>query len=1509
MNPLFLLLIFLLSGSPVPFAAAHSDAPPEETEIVEPVEISPPVISSPPFPAYQSKGTIQEDSAYSKSLEILDSPLPEAPDFPASEKEENAPKSDRSQSLMQLQILWGEGIPVRWKGRIELSEGEIGNPMLPLGKGADVSGAYFLEQGVLHIRDHRARDFCGVQFYVYAPITASVRIHLEGNTLEQPYEKTVELRDLWDQSFQSVMDRHENRLFLARTPEDSLLIVPKSDSLLFEPGESLDFEVFPRLFRDLHDSNMQHTLEFSLHRTKSGEKIPGTDRKIPLDRNELQQGIPLSLNVPPEEGVYEISLSVREKEQSQSFPGSDSVGSEKESPLATRRFQFLVLDPRLSVSRKNVDPQYTHETVLSIDPSEVSWWRSVGENHAGFQEFLHKSSSVDSSPVENPVFRNQSQDMWEKIKTLPSKVVPLRGNESREPLQKIADIPSGHGKTHSHDFTLSPPPVHQHREPRELSERLIRSRWNHGKISVLETRLGPFMVLHASGSANSPSWSLFPIPVEHPGQPHLLEVEYLSSHPQSFGISVLENEKGTSIPHSLQSGVDVGNEIAKDSTPPGISVHRILFWPRSELPVVLISNQQVHRDALFGRIRVHRITSDIPRRFSDPPRRLFLGSLSDPFSRGKNFPEKAVVERKVGDWSFYHEEIGNLVDYLQWVGYGGAMICVAGEEYPLYPVYAENDSGILPDPVKKDVVELIARHFDRESLVFIPGIDFNASLPRLNERIRREKNDWIRNVKAENTMSISENRPESESEFAGMSGYFWTDPKGNRIEEIRNVKSGKAPHYNLLHPVVQEEMLLFVQEILTRYGNHPSFGGIAIQLSPEGFAQLPEEFWGMDDRTILMFQEETNIALPKGTGPERFLLRYNHIRKHCMDRWVQWRAEKVGDFYRKMGRMIAEHRSDAKLYLTGARMLEGARIQNAFYPTFSEKHTLFQMLLILGFDLSELGKEESIVFLRPEKTVLSGHFGQLATQWEMEQSDSYSVFHQFTNHPGAFFHYHTESSRIPSFERKNPFHWESVSFEFPAVPSEEQNRKRFLRQLAKADYQVLFEGGTFLAQGQEESLRDFIATFRQLPSVPFRNFDRNPKPLNTPSSGHFEENRAASPEPPSDSFDPLVVRYANTEQGTFVYLLNGAPYHLSSRITLSAKPGTQMKELPTSRTISPAHVVENRMLWDVSLKPYDLVAMQLNDPHASPLRVDVQRPGEICGHKGKYARGIDAIIRAIHTPVAWKGLENSEFENTTANSRNIPGWKKIGDETFSVSLDEKNKHWGRTSLKMSSPGMSGGILSNSFDPPQTGRLFISLWVGYPKEKGRIPLRLALTGTYRDSGEVFLRTASLENLDHPDIHSSEEVSWREIKVPFTSLPLTGLDQLRIRLDLSGEGTVWIDDIRMEHIAFKESERVQLMKTISVAGFRWSEGRYSELQTLLEGFWPRVLLEQHHFEKIKDETILSIRVPRTEPDSGILSVPRPPITSSTTEESRNSTLKKREESAESESFLEKLWKRSP
>ncbi len=135
----------------------------------------------------------------------------------------------------------------------------------------------------------------------------------------------------------------------------------------------------------------------------------------------------------------------------------------------------------------------------------------------------------------------------------------------------------------------------------------------------------------------------------------------------------------------------------------------------------------------------------------------------------------------------------------------------------------KHDRGVFfgsgQDPVRKDVLEMLFRMCDREGLTLIPTIEFATPLPVL-ERLRRTRS----------------------REFTGVE---LVDAHGSSWVQRYGVRRGKAAYYNPLDPRVQQAMLAVIREVVSRYGEHPAFGGVAIHLHPHGFSQMPDVGLGL----------------------------------------------------------------------------------------------------------------------------------------------------------------------------------------------------------------------------------------------------------------------------------------------------------------------------------------------------------------------------------------------------------------------------------------------------------------------------------------------------------------------------------------------------------------------------------------------------------------------------------------------------------------------------------------
>ena len=903
----------------------------------------------------------------------------------------------------------------------------------------------------------------------------------------------------------------------------------------------------------------------------------------------------------------------------------------------------------------------------------------------------------------------------------------------------------------------------------------------------LPTGLGPFT---APASPGSVPWEASQLSIKEPGKPHLLELKYPSGIPQTLGIAVVElihADGGPILTVSAESGINVVEEIVSDSKTNRFLTHQIVFWPKTKSPMLLLTNHRLHQDILIDTVRTIRL-ADAPNRLSQPfggePQRLLAGYIHRP-----EVLEPLASSIGGTDWQTLYEGATRFVDRLRYGGYDGTMLVVATDGKTLYPATHYESAvdagpliGIDGRPVQKDVLELIGRLFDREGLTLIPAIDFNSPLPALERAIQRD--------------------PNLAAELA------WTGPDGPAFLPPDRSRSVSGPFYNLLHPLVQDTMIDTVRELATRGARHPSFGGVSIVLSPNGFAQIPDPFWGLDDLTIAQFQQEMNIELPgavkaspENASPSRFAARAQFFQTNVAGwaAWIHWRTLKVNEFYRRAALALTEVRPDATLYLAGGTMLDSPTFQQYCTPSLLSRTSLAQVLRLAGFDPILFAETPSVVFLRPNRSATEIDDEAAAVYRELETAEFGT-----TSRDGVLF-----------------FHGPLTKEQSMIVPSGERNRRRFVQRLAQEDIMTFFDGGTALPLGEEEAFHPLAAAFRQLPKTPFQTFVAQ-------TNGESEK-----------SLQPVTVRFLETPSGLFVYLLNDAPFSVEAKLTFTVSPNVPLEELGGRRPIDPAFLArkEGQLSWLASLAPYDFIAVRLPEPTAVLRSVDVYRPTAICGPNGTLKRKIDEIGERIQTArngIQWNALENPGCEMTADSATELVGWTRYGGQTFTAAYDSATRYSGNASLKLESKNATPSeeaVLSNVFPAPETGRLFVSAFLGVSGNSP--PLNVVLAATYRAAPQV------LRFRIEPEAAATSGVQWRKIVVPFDRLPKEHLEDLRIGFELIGPGTVWIDDVTLYHIAFTKEELAELHTQTSVADFRRSADRISDLLVLLEGYWPEFL----------------------------------------------------------------------
>jgi hypothetical protein len=1286
---------------------------------------------------------------------------------------------------MMVRVAWGGGSERLWEGSIAVNRGTISQPR-PLGIEADEPGSMWLEDGRLLFRQRSPRAYDGADVIVTAPADAKLIVQL-ASTREQgdsqrgpPIE--VPLADISSEFRNLPLDDRDNRLLVRRAPGDSLVVRTAHPSMVFSPGETMRFEVIPHLLPVAADTHVE----------VKAQLLDAQERQLWSTTQDVRVGsretIPLELALPEDEGVYDIVISAQ---QNAGWPRALRPSLHWKREIVERRVQLVVISrqpPARPVGRELGQ-------ILEIDAASSRW--------------------------------------WEKVK-LP-------------PLPRLS---------------------------RGLSGPL-----GNGMRETIHHPLGDVSQLKPSAASPDLSWEAYTLSVSPPGKPYVLEVEYPSDVPQTLGLSIVEiNAAGALVPIGLDSGIDVSDEAAAAAAPHW-ERHRLVFWPRTTAPLLLITNRRERSPAVYGKIRVlggwERLppgdgsnvlgtlrvpgangTRSVTNTLNPPPR--LMAAYMDRPLLPENFSAEEVLDTWIGrtlqDWRTFHQAGTRLVDYLHYAGYNGLVMSVAADGSAIYPSRVleptpRYDTGAFftsgQDPMPKDVLEMLLRLMDRENLQFIPAIEFATPLPAL-EAVRRRGGPEAQGI-----------------EWIGGDGATWCQTYATR--------RGLAPYYNTLDPRVQEAMLAAVRELVQRYAGHPSFRGLALRLSAYGYAQLPGPDWGMDDATIARFEHDTGVqvaglpspagrgaggegSLPpaasgmaaggegnllpspsgRGAGGEgsgrfakRFALRAAFLASdEQRGRWLQWRAAECHKFYHRIQAVLAAARPGMPLYLAGAEMLAGPEIEAELRPTLPRRSSLAMAFLHAGIDLRLFRDDAQVVLLRPQRVLPAAQLTAQAIDLELAQMSEAAFYFRSLPQAGSIFFHPPQETYLPSFDQKVAIKSSCALLLTQAVPSGMQNRQRFAESLAAHDAQIMIDGGWMLPLGQEEATHRLAAAFRQLPPVHFSD---------------AEESHAGQ---------PVVFRWATLDGKTYAYAVNTTPFPASAQVRLAASANCTIDDLSGSGR--PGRLKNNGdgLSWVIELEPYDLAAVVLSEPGAKLFQPETTLSGNVAESIAQRIRQLGARAVALRNPPLMKVLENPGFQSKPSKADPVPGWAVSQARGVSITTDTTQGHETdlaaekgfkpAQSARIASDGPIACLVSQPFAPPSTGRITMSVWLRVADPSRQPNVRLAVEGKL--IGRNYYRYAVVGQPPGPGQEGKPiAATWGQYIVQFDDLPLDGLSQMRVHVDLMGAGEVWADDVQLFDLAFNESELRALYKLLTLADLNLQNGQVGDCVKLLNGYWPRFLMQ--------------------------------------------------------------------
>lgn len=900
--------------------------------------------------------------------------------------------------------------------------------------------------------------------------------------------------------------------------------------------------------------------------------------------------------------------------------------------------------------------------------------------------------------------------------------------------------------------------------------------------------------------SSDPTYLAVTIPVEKQGVPHRVDIELLPDFPQLLTIGVLEPAGGDGAYWpSVFSAVVVPQQlwsVGRSSEP---ERHHLVFWPRSKEPVLVLVNLCSYRPARWGRITVHSFPGRLPVPAADRTTtwpRMLTAYAARPFSSEMfGGTQKLSSGNAYGadDWLSFYEAATRVIDYVRYLGYNAVSFPVYAEGSGLYPSEilrpsCRYDTGLLvdggEDPVRKDIVELFMRLCDRAGLGFVPALEFAAPLPGLELSARTD--------------------PAASS--AMMLTGLLVGPGGDVAAPV--------PRYNPLHPQVQEAIERAIIELVDRYGKHPCFRGVAVQLTPETFTHFPGIAWPLDDRTVAQFCEETgaSVELTKLGSSERALVLSRELRPQ----WLAWRARKLTEFYLRLGKKVATCSPQAVLFLVGPEIFDVPELRYWLRPRLPQQLTIADAYLLVGLDLALLSQEDHVVLLRPQTSFVALDGGVEIGSCDVTLLPNYDRAFASCRRRGAVIFRRPISFALPGVEglsvRISPspqvLDWHAAGV----------NSCRQLSQcLAGLDPEIIFDGTWQFVLGYDDSFRRQATAVKQLPVSP---------------AGRLENSRG------EDVAGPLVIRTYRSEHTGVLSVVNPTAIPLELRVRLGAGMQPPVRATPEGVNYT-VHAGAPGPGLVLRLTGYGWGAFEFPSRRVDISSAEIGWPAGVREQLALEIQQLSTALAVLRNPPLWPALQNPGFEIPGDLQKVPPGWLLVGPPEATPELDAQIKRSGNYSLRLRSPKPGATLVSHPFDPPRTGRMTVR--VHWRSSQQPVRLRLSVEGRTL-AGNVLVLAETIAVPAPAEARTSQLGDFQFVDLEASEISVADLQAVRLRLDLLDPGEIWVDDVLLSQLAFNRVELVELMKLVAPAETQVAQGRYAEPIRLLESPWAR-FLKQH------------------------------------------------------------------
>jgi len=398
--------------------------------------------------------------------------------------------------------------------------------------------------------------------------------------------------------------------------------------------------------------------------------------------------------------------------------------------------------------------------------------------------------------------------------------------------------------------------------------------------TVVNSRLGSY---REAGSNRNDRFAMA-FNIQDVGEPHIATILYPDDKQRTMEVILQRLEAPGDInDYQAQSGVLTGGDYPSSHR---MESHKVLFWPTAHKMSLIFTTVEDGMPAAVAEVKIERVENGLDRL----PIESYQGSV--PGRSLGVYYEDPVLNKSFSTsplFPGYESAVDTLLDYMDWFGQDTLHYPLAWYRGPLYGSQVEPVAGDLSArPHPHDYPSYLMKRLEGRGMKFNGGLhihDMGSLLEHANldaQSVLAGEETAI-NVRADNKLLAT----------------GW-----HRVDS----------NYNPLDPAVQGAVKDLVAEIAERYGDLPAFTGLTLVLPRHKLFAFGSLKSGYNDINLQGFQSDTGIRIPVDKADkQRFAKSYQWLMENARREWVDWRCQRIREYYKELADILSKKRSDLKL--------------------------------------------------------------------------------------------------------------------------------------------------------------------------------------------------------------------------------------------------------------------------------------------------------------------------------------------------------------------------------------------------------------------------------------------------------------------------------------------------------------------------------------------------------------------------------------------------------------------